>query len=44
MTSGAHAKIDPASASDTFAAGNMGMFLYTSALSSVKKSAAGNLT
>ncbi|MBB3962947.1 ABC transporter substrate-binding protein [Rhizobium metallidurans] len=42
VTSGAHAKIDPASASDTFAAGNMGMFLYTSALlSSVKKSAAG---
>jgi len=42
VASGAHAKIDPASASDTFAAGNMGMFLYTTALlSSVKKSAAG---
>ncbi len=42
VDSGAHAKIDPASASDTFAAGNMGMFLYTSALlSSVKKSAQG---
>jgi multiple sugar transport system substrate-binding protein len=42
VQSGAHAKIDPASASDTFAAGNMGMFLYTTALlSSVKKSAAG---
>jgi multiple sugar transport system substrate-binding protein len=42
VDSGAHAKIDPASASDTFAAGNMGMFLYTSALlSSIKKSAAG---
>ncbi|KAA0693701.1 ABC transporter substrate-binding protein [Neorhizobium sp. P12A] len=42
VDSGAHANIDPASASDTFAAGNMGMFLYTSALlSSVKKSAAG---
>jgi len=42
VDSGAHAKIDPASGSDTFAAGNMGMFLYTSALlSSVKKSAQG---
>ncbi|MBW6422056.1 ABC transporter substrate-binding protein [Rhizobium sp. XQZ8] len=42
VQSGAHAKIDPASASDTFSAGNMGMFLYTTALlSSVKKSAAG---
>jgi multiple sugar transport system substrate-binding protein len=42
VDSGAHARIDPASASDTFAAGNMGMFLYTSALlSSVKKSAQG---
>jgi multiple sugar transport system substrate-binding protein len=42
VDSGAHAKIDPASAGDTFAAGNMGMFLYTSALlSSIKKSAAG---
>ncbi|MDO1583132.1 ABC transporter substrate-binding protein [Rhizobium oryzicola] len=42
VVSGAHAKIDPASASDTFAGGNMGMFLYTSALlSSLKKSAAG---
>ncbi|MCD2173605.1 ABC transporter substrate-binding protein [Rhizobium sp. C4] len=42
VASGAHAKIDPASASDTFGSGNMGMFLYTSALlSSMKKSAAG---
>lgn len=42
VDSGAHAKIDPASGPDTFAAGNMGMFLYTSALlSSVKKSAQG---
>ncbi|WP_105383085.1 ABC transporter substrate-binding protein [Neorhizobium alkalisoli] len=40
--SGAHAKIDPASATDTFAAGNLGMFLYTTAtLSSFKKAAAG---
>jgi multiple sugar transport system substrate-binding protein len=42
VESGAHAKIDPASASDTFAAGNMGMFLYTTALlTSIKKSAQG---
>lgn len=42
VDSGAHAKIDPASGPDTLAAGNMGMFLYTSALlSSVKKSAQG---
>lgn len=42
VAGGSHAKIDPASASDTFAGGNMGMFLYTSALlSSIKKSATG---
>lgn len=42
VAGGSHAKIDPASASDTFAGGNMGMYLYTSALlSSIKKSAAG---
>jgi multiple sugar transport system substrate-binding protein len=42
VDSGAHARIDPASASDTMASGNLGMFLYTSALhASLKKSAAG---
>lgn len=43
VDSGAHARIDPASASDTMASGNLGMFLYTSALqNSLSKSAAGN--
>jgi multiple sugar transport system substrate-binding protein len=42
VDSGAHARIDLASASDTMAAGNLGMFLYTSALhASLKKAATG---
>ncbi|CDZ39282.1 Sn-glycerol-3-phosphate-binding lipoprotein UgpB [Neorhizobium galegae bv. officinalis] len=42
VDSGAHAKIDPASGSDTFAAGNLGMFVYTTAvLGSYKKAAQG---
>ncbi|MGK6312230.1 ABC transporter substrate-binding protein [Neorhizobium sp. DT-125] len=42
VDSGAHAKIDVASPADTFAAGNLGMFLYTSAtLGSFKKAAQG---
>ncbi|MFB9950964.1 ABC transporter substrate-binding protein [Rhizobium puerariae] len=40
--SGAHAKIDIASPADTFAGGNLGMFLYTTAvLGSFKKASAG---
>ncbi|CAN7373936.1 ABC transporter substrate-binding protein [Neorhizobium sp. LjRoot104] len=42
VDSGAHAKIDPASGSDTFAAGNLGMFVYTTAtLGAYKKASAG---
>lgn len=42
VESGAHAKIDVASPADTFSAGNLGMFLYTSAtLSAFKKAAQG---
>ncbi|CDN48493.1 ABC transporter substrate-binding protein [Neorhizobium galegae] len=42
VDSGAHAKIDPASGSDTFAAGNLGMFVYTTAtLGAYKKAAQG---
>ncbi|MBP1844862.1 multiple sugar transport system substrate-binding protein [Rhizobium petrolearium] len=40
VESGAHAKIDVASPSDTFAAGNLGMFLYTSAVYGSYKKAA----
>ncbi|MEZ2126547.1 MULTISPECIES: ABC transporter substrate-binding protein [unclassified Sinorhizobium] len=40
VDSGAHARLDVASPSDTMASGNLGMFLYTSALyGSLKKSA-----
>lgn len=42
VDSGAHGRIDLASASDTMASGNLGMFLYTSALhASLKKAATG---
>ncbi|WP_246504745.1 ABC transporter substrate-binding protein [Microvirga antarctica] len=42
VDSGAHARIDVASPGDTMASGNLGMFLYTSALqSSLLKSAEG---
>ncbi|WP_454852064.1 ABC transporter substrate-binding protein [Rhizobium binxianense] len=42
VESGAHARIDVASSADTFSAGNLGMFLYTSAtLSAFKKAAQG---
>jgi multiple sugar transport system substrate-binding protein len=42
VESGAHARIDVASPADTFSAGNLGMFLYTSAtLSAFKKAAQG---
>ncbi|MDL2398294.1 ABC transporter substrate-binding protein [Rhizobium mayense] len=42
VDSGAHARIDVASPADTMASGNLGMFLYTSALyASLKKSAGG---
>ncbi|WP_267285108.1 MULTISPECIES: extracellular solute-binding protein [Rhizobium] len=42
VDSGAHARIDPASGSDTFAAGNLGMFVYTTAtLGAYKKAAKG---
>lgn len=40
VENGAHAKIDVASPSDTFAAGNLGMFLYTSAVYGSYKKAA----
>ena len=43
IDSGAHARIDVGSHSDTMASGNLGMFLYTSALqSSLKRAAEGN--
>ncbi|HEY4203081.1 MAG TPA: ABC transporter substrate-binding protein [Devosiaceae bacterium] len=42
VDSGGHARLDVASPSDTFAAGNLGMFLYTSAVqSSYSKASAG---
>lgn len=40
VDSGAHARIDPASGTDTFASGNLGMFLYTSAVYGSYKKAA----
>ncbi|MGX1307756.1 multiple sugar transport system substrate-binding protein [Amorphus suaedae] len=40
---GSHARIDPGSHTDSFSSGNLGMFLYTSAvLTSFKKASAGN--
>jgi multiple sugar transport system substrate-binding protein len=43
VDSGAHARLDPANPHEAFAAGNLGMYLYTSALqNSLSKSAEGN--
>ena len=43
VDTGAHARIDVGAAVDTFQAGNLGMFLYTSAvLNSLEKAAKGN--